>query len=96
MNLARDGFTAVAIAALIAVVMYAAALNRRSWALWLLAFALTIVTLWIAYMYREPARTGPGSQRVVVAPSQRKAAQTVVTYRQEGEQVHYGQRMELR
>ena len=96
MNLARDGFTAVAIAALIAVLMYAAALNRRSWALWLLAFALTIVALWIAYIYREPARTAPAGERVVVALAQRKAAQMIVTYRQEGEQVHHGQRMELR
>jgi 4-amino-4-deoxy-L-arabinose transferase-like glycosyltransferase len=95
-NLARDGFTAVAIAALVAAVMYAAALNRRSWALWLLAFALTIVALWIAYIYREPARPGPDGERVVVAPAPRKAAQMIVTYSQEGGQVHYGHRMELR
>ena len=96
MNLARDGITAVAIAALVAVVMYAAALNRRSWALWLLAFALTIVALWIAYVYREPGRSGPGVERAAVAPAEPKAAHVIVTYRQEGEQVHYGQRMELR
>ena len=96
MSIARDGFTVVAIAALVALVVYAAALNRRSWALWLFAFALTIVALWIAYLFREPARTEPLGQRTVVVPPLRKAGRTVVTYSEEGEQVQNGQRMELR
>ena len=54
MSFARDGFTYIAIAALVAAGMYAAALNRRSWALWLIAFALTIVALWVAYFFHEP------------------------------------------
>jgi len=95
-SFARDGFTAVAVAAVIALVVYAAALNRRSWALWLLAFALTIVALWIAYLSREPARTARGGQQVVVALATGEVARMNLTYRKDGEQVRYGQRMELR
>jgi len=95
-SIARDGFTVVAIAALVALVMYAAALNRRSWALWLLAFALTIVALWIAYLFREPARTGPGGQQVAAAQALGKVVRINVTYGKEGEQVQHGPRMELR
>jgi membrane protein implicated in regulation of membrane protease activity len=95
-SFARDGFTVVAIAALIALVMYAAALNRRSWALWLLAFALTIVALWIAYLFRESPRTGALRQQAVIAPTLGKVGRMVVTYSKEGEQVQNGPRMELR
>src|SRR5829696_3729739 len=95
-SFARDGFTVVAIAALVALVMYAAALNRRSWALWLLAFTLTIVALWIAYLFREPARTGLGGRQVVVAPAPEMVVRMNVTYSKEGEQVQQGPRMELR
>jgi hypothetical protein len=92
-SLARDGFTVVAIAALVVVLMYAAALNRRSWALWLLAFAFTIVALWLAYAFRDPARTGPRGGQVVVPPAFGNAGRTIVTYSKEGEQVQMEQRM---
>ena len=47
------------IAALVAAGTYALALNRRSWPLWLVAFGLTIATLWIAYFFREPGDSTP-------------------------------------
>ena len=56
MSFEREGFSVIAVAALVAAGMYAAALNRRSWALWLLAFVLTIVALGVAYFFREPVR----------------------------------------
>jgi hypothetical protein len=64
-NFAREGFTYIAIAALVAAGMYAAALNRRSWALWLVAFALTIGALGVAYFFRDPHRPGTSAERVV-------------------------------
>jgi phosphatidylserine decarboxylase len=70
----REGFFFIAIAALVAAGMYAAALNRRSWALWLIAFALTIVALWVAYFFRDPARA-----RQAVAPSARESHQMIVS-----------------
>ena len=54
MSFAREGLVFIAIAALIAAGTYAAALNRRSWPLWLLAFVLTILALWVAYFFRDP------------------------------------------
>ena len=53
MSFAREGLVYIAIAALIAAGTYAVALNRRSWPLWLLAFLLTVVTLLIAYFFRD-------------------------------------------
>ena len=72
MNFAREGLAFIIIAALIAAAGYAAALTRRSWPLWLLAFLLTLVALWVAYFFRDPERTGARGDRLVIAPADGK------------------------
>ncbi len=72
MSFAREGFVFIAIAALIAAGTFAVALNRRSWPLWLLAFVLIIVALWVAYFFRDPERTGPRGDRMLIAPADGK------------------------
>ena len=72
MNFAREGLAFILIAALIAAAAYAAALTRRSWPLWLLAFVLTLVTLWVAYFFRDPERSGARGERLVIAPADGK------------------------
>jgi hypothetical protein len=37
----------------LAVLLYAAALRMRSWPVWLLAFAVTLVALWAAWFVRD-------------------------------------------
>jgi phosphatidylserine decarboxylase len=71
-SFAREGLVFIAIAALIAAGTYALALNRRSWPLWLLAFLLTVIALWVAYFFRDPERTGERSEQVVIAPADGK------------------------
>jgi phosphatidylserine decarboxylase len=68
-NFAKEGLLFIGIAALLAVAAFAAALSRRSWPLWLLAFAVTIVALWVAYFFRDPERTGERGDRLAVAPA---------------------------
>ncbi len=72
MSFAREGLVFIAIAALIAAGTYALALNRRSWPLWLLAFLLTVIALWVAYFFRDPERTGERGEQVVIAPADGK------------------------
>ncbi len=72
MSFAREGLIFIAIAALIAAGSYALALNRRSWPLWLLAFFLTVIALWVAYFFRDPERTGERGEQVVIAPADGK------------------------
>ena len=72
MSFDREGLIFIAIAALIAAGTYAIALNRRSWPLWLLAFVLTIFSLWVAYFFRDPERTGARGPEVVIAPADGK------------------------
>jgi phosphatidylserine decarboxylase len=72
MNFAREGLTFILVAALIAAVAYAAALTRRSWPLWLLAFLLTIIALWVAYFFRDPERSGARGDQLVIAPADGK------------------------
>ena len=72
MNFAREGFPFMAIAVLLALLAYAAALVRSSWPLWLLAFLLTVVALWIAYFFRDPERTAERGDRLVVSPADGK------------------------
>ena len=69
MNFAKEGLLFIGIAALLAVAAFAAALTRRSWPLWLLAFAVTLVALWVAYFFRDPERTGERGERLAVAPA---------------------------
>ena len=72
MNFAREGLAFITISALIALGAYGVALSRRSWPLWLLAFALTIIALWVAYFFRDPARSGDRGDRVVISPADGK------------------------
>ena len=72
MSFAREGLVFIAIAALIAAGTFAVALNRRSWPLWLLAFLLIIVALWVAYFFRDPERSGPRGDRMLIAPADGK------------------------
>ena len=67
MSFAREGLPLIAIAALVTAGTYALALNRRSWPLWLIAFALTIASLWIAYFFSDPRPPAPRGRRGVVA-----------------------------
>jgi phosphatidylserine decarboxylase len=68
-SFAREGLVFITIAALLAAGGFALAVSRRSWALWLLAFVLTLLTLWVAYFFRDPERTGERGPAVVIAPA---------------------------
>src|SRR6185295_15271507 len=72
MNFAREGLAFIIVAAVIAAAGYAAALTRRSWPLLLLAFALTLVALWVAYFFRDPERSGARGDRLIIAPADGK------------------------
>ena len=72
MSFAREGLVFILIAALLAAGGYAWALNRRSWPLWLLAFLLTLLTLWVAYFFRDPERDGERGEQLVIAPADGK------------------------
>ncbi|MFN0097098.1 MAG: phosphatidylserine decarboxylase family protein [Gemmatimonadaceae bacterium] len=69
MNFAREGIPFILIAAALAAGGYAGALARRSWGLWLLAFVLTLLVLWVAYFFRDPERTGERGDRLVISPA---------------------------
>lgn len=72
MTFAREGLVFIAIAAVIAAGMFLIAITRRSWALWMLAFAFTVVALWVAYFFRDPERSGERGERLVSAPADGK------------------------
>ncbi len=69
MSVAREGIPFILIAAALAVGSFGMALMRRSWPLWLLAFVLTVVALWVAYFFRDPERTGERGDALVVSPA---------------------------
>lgn len=69
MNFAREGLAFIAVAALIAFGAFGVAITRRSWPLWLAAFALTLVAIWVAYFFRDPERLGERGEHLVIAPA---------------------------
>ncbi|HEY9426216.1 MAG TPA: phosphatidylserine decarboxylase family protein [Gemmatimonadaceae bacterium] len=69
MNIAREGLVFVAIAAALTAGGFWLALSRRSWGFWLVAFALLVVALWVVYFFRDPERTGPRGEALVVSPA---------------------------
>jgi phosphatidylserine decarboxylase len=71
-NFAREGLSFIVVASLVAIGAFGVALSRRSWPLWLLAFGLTVVALWVAYFFRDPERVGERGERLVIAPADGK------------------------
>jgi len=72
MSFAREGLVFIGIAAAAAATAYAFAIGRRSWTLWLIAFVLTVLALWVAYFFRDPERTGERGETIVVSPADGK------------------------
>lgn len=72
MNFAREGLLFIAIAAVVAAGGFGLAINRRSWGLWLLAFVLLLLALWVAYFFRDPERTGQRGALLAVSPADGK------------------------
>ena len=72
MNFAREGLLFIAIAAVVAASAFGFAISRRSWGLWLAAFVLLLLALWVAYFFRDPERTGDRGPSLVVSPADGK------------------------
>ena len=72
MNFAREGLLFIGIAAVIAAGAFGLAISRRSWGLWLAAFVLLLLALWVAYFFRDPERIGERGPTLVVAPADGK------------------------
>jgi len=72
MNFAREGLIFIAIAALLTAGAFGLAVTRRSWGLWLVAFVLLLLALWVAYFFRDPERTGERGSSLVVSPADGK------------------------
>jgi len=72
LNFAREGLLFIAIAALVAGSGFGVAIARRSWGLWLAAFVLLLLALWVAYFFRDPERTGERGPLLVVSPADGK------------------------
>ena len=66
---AREGYPFIVGSAILAAVVFGAALRFRSWPLWLAAFVLTIIALWVCWFFRDPVRTGERGAQVVVSPA---------------------------
>lgn len=77
MNFAREGIPFILIALALATAAYATALMRRSWPLWLLAFVLTLLVLWVAYFFRDPERTGERGESLVISPADGRVIEIV-------------------
>ena len=72
MNFAREGLLFIAIAAVVAAGAFGLAVTRRSWGLWLAAFVLLLLALWVAYFFRDPERVGERGPTLIVAPADGK------------------------
>jgi phosphatidylserine decarboxylase len=74
-NFAREGLIFIGIASGIAAAAYVLALWRGSWTLWLLAFAFTLIALWVAYFFRDPERLGERGEHLVISPADGRVVQ---------------------
>ena len=72
MNFAREGLLFIAIAAVVAIGGFGFAITRRSWGLWLAAFVLLLLALWVAYFFRDPERSGERGPSLVISPADGK------------------------
>jgi phosphatidylserine decarboxylase len=72
LNFAREGLLFIGIAAVVAASAFGFAISRRSWGLWLAAFLLLLLALWVAYFFRDPERVGERGPTLIVAPADGK------------------------
>jgi phosphatidylserine decarboxylase len=72
LNFAREGLLFIAFAAAVAAGAFGFAVARRSWGLWLAAFVLLLLALWVAYFFRDPERVGERGPSLVVSPADGK------------------------
>jgi phosphatidylserine decarboxylase len=72
LNFAREGLLFIGIAAAVAAGAFGFAISRRSWGLWLAAFVLLLLALWVAYFFRDPERVGDRGPALVVSPADGK------------------------
>lgn len=66
---AREGYPFFLGTAGLAVVLFVVALRARSWPLWLLAFVVAVLALWMAWFFRNPERGGERGSSVAVSPA---------------------------
>jgi phosphatidylserine decarboxylase len=71
-SFAREGLIFIGIGIVLAAVALTAAVVWRSWPLWLVAFLLMILALWVAYFFRDPERSGDRGGGLVIAPADGK------------------------
>ena len=69
MSFAREGLVFIGLGVLLAVAAFAAAMMWKSWPLWLIAFVLLILALWVAYFFRDPERNGERGGGLAIAPA---------------------------
>lgn len=66
---AREGVPFIAGALALAIAAFAFAIKQRSWPLWLAAFVLLVIALWVTWFFRDPVRTGARGPEVAIAPA---------------------------
>jgi phosphatidylserine decarboxylase len=72
MSFAREGLIFIVIALVLAAAAWWLALSRSSVPYWLLAGVVTVLALWVAWFFRDPERTGPRGETLVIAPADGK------------------------
>jgi phosphatidylserine decarboxylase len=77
-SFAREGYVYMLAAAGVAAALFATALVRRSWAIWVAAFLCVVIALWVAYFFRDPERHGDRGDRLVVSPADGRVAMIAV------------------
>lgn len=66
---AREGYPFMLGAALLAAIAFVMALRLRSWPMWLAAFVITVIALWMAWFFRDPTRVGERGASLAIAPA---------------------------
>ncbi len=72
MKFAREGWPFIALGFALTVGAYWLALRTGAWPLWLIAVALTVLTIWCAYFFRDPERNGARGEQYIIAPADGK------------------------
>lgn len=66
MSLARDGYPVMGLSLALAIGVIAASVWRRSWFLWLLGCVLLVIALGVAWYFRAPHASSPGTALTVM------------------------------
>ncbi|MBI4544613.1 MAG: phosphatidylserine decarboxylase family protein, partial [Gemmatimonadetes bacterium] len=77
MSIAREGYAFIAAGTALALTAFVLAALAGSWSLWLAAYGMVVLTIFLTFFFRDPAREGERGEHLILAPADGRIVQII-------------------